>query len=312
VPPKVDDPSITPEELEYRRIQRNLAEYNAHDVDGLLGMIGAGERGPRAPKKKATADQAQHILRKETLSMVENGVVEGAIGPLGAKRARQEIAAEPNMSAMRAEAMIERAQKEVLNELGDRGTLISGVTNMISEKERLRPQAYPDGDDMSIGWGFYMGNKGADKRLKDLGYDPAKLRAGTEVITEEDATFLRDQDIQRSLNYVRGRLEEWGHNPADLANHQLQALIDLHYNAGNQMFGTGMEAAFRSDDWKTLVGLEIRDKSNVSGNKGQQARRNSEFNVWQGLVRLSQSNPGEPRRKPEVPGTFGAEKTILD
>ncbi len=287
LPPAPEDNSISTEDLEYRRQQRMLAEEQAADVDGMYAMIGEGTDAPvLSPARKTQAEAAERIVRKQSYDAVSGGVASGAIGPMGAKRARAALSEEEIVSAEKSAQIVQKARSEVINELGDRPGLISGVTNHVANWEEFRAQAYDDGSSRSVGYGFWLGNKDAKERVEALGYSYNDLKRGTELMTEEDARFLMEQDIQRSLNYVRKKLSSWGREVSELDNHQIQALIDLHYNGGPAMFGPGLKRSFQATHWRQAVADEIKHRSNASGSKGLQARRNSQAGLFLGYGKL--------------------------
>ena len=143
-------------------------------------------------------------------------------------------------------------------------TMQEEVLANVRREEGFSSVAYEDGNDLSIGYGFFLGRKDAKPRLEAMGYDWQKIRSGEQGITKPDAEALMLQVIQQQNRRLDREFDK-------LDRHQRIALLDLAYNCP-ACVGPKLIKAIKEGDLEEAA-REIAYRSNRGNNEVLAGRR---------------------------------------
>ncbi len=133
----------------------------------------------------------------------------------------------------------------------------------------------------TIGYGFNLNRPDADKLLKQVGFSKKEALQFKPMTAEQQEDLLR-LGMKDSLSYIRKTFKD-----TPLAQHQLIALASLAYNSawddkGPKLIGPKLREYIKAGDLQAAAN-EIRNRSNVTKNKGLQRRREAEADMFLGL-----------------------------
>lgn len=177
------------------------------------------------------------------------------------------------------EASIKNAQAASFNATGERPQFIKRSGALILMNEDVKLRSYEDGDGRSIGYGFYLDRSDSRELIENMGYDFQKVYDGEVTISRQDAKKLRDVVMQKELNTLRQRMKNRGIDPGTLKDHQLAALLSIHYQS-HSIISTKIYNALKAGDHKKVEQL-IREAT-----PKYHGRRSREADVYAGKLSL--------------------------
>jgi GH24 family phage-related lysozyme (muramidase) len=80
----------------------------------------------------------------------------------------------------------------------------------------------------TIGIGFNLARKDADKKLKELGLNPVLIRKGKSKLTKEQAFKLATDDIYNALQGAKRVVKNFNEHPLDVRS----AITEIVFNIG--------------------------------------------------------------------------------
>jgi GH24 family phage-related lysozyme (muramidase) len=111
-------------------------------------------------------------------------------------------------------------------------TIVKTTLDSVVKHEDVRLEVYPD---PLLGWkvptigiGFNLARKDADKKLKELGLNPVLIRKGKSKLTKEQAFKLATDDIYNALQGAKRVVKNFNEHPLDVRS----AITEIVFNIG--------------------------------------------------------------------------------
>lgn len=160
--------------------------------------------------------------------------------------------------------------------------LIASIIARVIQHEGKKPQKYIDSRGIpTVGVGFNLNNADASARLKKVGANPAKIKAGKAKLTEKQIQTLLVQDLEKALMEVSALIPNFNQLPAAVQG----VLVEMDFNLGK----TGLSefknflakvsgkkwkeaaAEMLKSDWRAQVGQRAQTLASIVQSAGQTA-----------------------------------------
>jgi GH24 family phage-related lysozyme (muramidase) len=107
--------------------------------------------------------------------------------------------------------------------------LISTILSRVIQHEGKKAEKYIDSRGIpTIGVGFNLNNSDAAERLKKVGANPAKIKAGKAKLTERQIKTLLVQDLERALSEAMSLVPNFNQLPQTVQG----VLVEMAFNLG--------------------------------------------------------------------------------
>lgn len=152
--------------------------------------------------------------------------------------------------------------------------LISSIIARVIQHEGKRDQKYIDSRGIpTVGVGFNLNNADANSRLKKVGANPAKIRAGKAKLTEKQIQTLLVQDLEKALTEVSSLIPNFNQLPSAIQG----VLVEMDFNLGKSGLSefknflskisskkwTEAAAEMLKSDWRAQVGQRAQTLANI-------------------------------------------------
>lgn len=153
-------------------------------------------------------------------------------------------------------------------------SIIASILNRVIQHEGKRDQKYIDTRGIpTIGVGFNLNKPGADARLKQVGANPIKIKAGKAKLTDSQIQTLLVDDLEQAQEDAKSLIANFDKLPQTVQG----VLIEMAFNLGRTRLSefkrflsnvsTGKWAAAAGEmlrsDWKAQVGDRATTLANL-------------------------------------------------
>lgn len=135
---------------------------------------------------------------------------------------------EKHLSKIGASDLIKSTKLPPIND----NMIVKTTLDSVVKHEDVKLEVYPDPirgwKVPTIGIGFNLARKDADKKLKELGLNPVLIRKGKSKITKEQAFKLATDDIYNALQGAKRVVKNFNEHPLDVRS----AITEIVFNIG--------------------------------------------------------------------------------
>ena len=135
---------------------------------------------------------------------------------------------EKHLSKIGASDLIKSTKLPPIND----NTIVKTTLDSVVKHEDVKLEVYPDPirgwKVPTIGIGFNLARKDADKKLKELGLNPVLIRKGKSKLTKEQAFKLATDDIYNALQGAKRVVKNFNEHPLDVRS----AITEIVFNIG--------------------------------------------------------------------------------
>lgn len=154
------------------------------------------------------------------------------------------------------------------------GGLLSTIINRVIQHEGKKAEKYIDSRGIpTVGVGFNLNNSDAAERLKKVGANPAKIKAGTAKLTEKQIKTLLIQDLEKAMAEAGSLVSNFNQLPQSIQG----VLVEMAFNLGKSGLGEfknflskissgrWKEAAVEMlrSDWRAQVGQRAQTLADI-------------------------------------------------
>ena len=108
-------------------------------------------------------------------------------------------------------------------------SLISTIINRVIQHEGKEEKRYIDSRGIpTIGVGFNLNNQDSSDRLKKVGANPAKIKAGKSKLSEKQIKTLLVEDLEKALADAKSLVEDFDKMPISVQG----VLVEMVFNLG--------------------------------------------------------------------------------
>ena len=250
----------------------------ADNIQAAIGGAGTDEAAfiaaIRDIKSQATLVEVNQILasdfKKYTYPSVGNAI-DGELGMFDQEASAQIT---KHLADNRLTAYVNQLKTPPVVKEKPRESLISTIIDRVIQHEGKEPKKYIDSRGIpTVGVGFNLNNADSSDRLKRVGANPAKVKAGKVALSEKQIKTLLIQDLEKALGEARDLVENFDQLPQPVQG----VLVEMAFNLGksglsefqnflNKISRKRWKDAARemlNSDWKRQVGNRALTLANI-------------------------------------------------
>lgn len=250
----------------------------AVQIEAAVGGVGTDEQKfanlVRSLRSKQELDELNRIMSSDLDKFTYPTLGDAIENELGFMDQEYRTQIESHLKQINMSDYVSQTVSKKYTRQPQANSLISSIMPRVIQHEGKKSQMYIDSRGIpTVGVGFNLKNEDSSSRLKKVGANPAKIKAGKAKLSDSQIQTLLVEDLERAMADAHSLVANFDKLPATIQG----VLVEMAFNLGrnrlsefkkflsNISLGKWSDAAkeMLRSDWKNQVGQRAQTLANL-------------------------------------------------